>query len=167
MQSSVRFEGMEKSAARIRTAMFEFSVDLIVWMYTVWCTVRMWTSALLTVHIDAFGMSRRPIKTATDKFTVECEQEFERRVVAWFYREHAAPDDDDWRKCLTQFGLTSCPNHTLVLSDGRNINVSNIVLRSAESRGSRSVQLVGSEPHNGPTPLGGLAPTRLIKDAQS
>jgi hypothetical protein len=71
-------------------------------------------SAACTVTWDPLGRSRRAIPLggvdAYDAFKVTAApSERARRAVAWFYRWHDAPDDDDWRRCLARFGLSAVP----------------------------------------------------------
>ena len=152
------------------------ALDTLGWLLTLYAGVSRWLSATFTVRWDPLGYSRQPIPThsAKDTFTVGTlaagtAGERERRIVAWFYRWHETPDDDDWRACLALFQLATCPAHTLRLESpphrrGVEVEVAEIWLGGAAGRGSRTV--AGARARiSGPTPLGGLSPARLIKDA--
>ena len=171
------------------------ALDALGWLLTLYAGAGRWLSAIFTVRWDPLGRSQRLIpirgvRRGPRAFSVgggACERE--RRVVAWFYRWHEAPDDDDWRACLARFGLAACPAHTLLL-DGdvdRAVEVAEIRLGEAGRRGARTVVATSAArlapgPHeavlgagdagatgvaavSGPTPISGLSPARLIRDA--
>lgn len=154
------------------------ALDALGWLLALYAAAGRWLSAIFTVRWDPLGRSRRPIPTRAPRgpraFTVGAASERERRVVAWFYRWHETPDDDDWRACLALFGLAAVPAHYLLLEGGRSVEVAEIRLGEGGGRGSRTVAYDdatvdgrGGPRVTGPTPIGGLSPARLIKDASA
>ena len=169
------------------------ALDALGWLLALYAGAGRWLSAIFTVRWDPLGRSRqliplRGIRRGPRTFSVAGgASERERRVVAWFYRWHEAPDDDDWRACLARFGLAACPAHTLLLEGARDraVEVAEIRLGGGGRRGERTVVATsaarlassgeaaeggdagatGMAPVSGPTPISGLSPARLIKDA--
>jgi hypothetical protein len=152
----------------------EFCLDALGALLAAGAAIGAWLSAVFTVYCDPLGRSRRPIPMTPERGCADrsfrvggAASERERRIVAWFYRWHAAPDDGDWRACLARFGLAACPAHTLLLEGGRAVSVE-ICLGAGGRRGSRGLDDgLGGPRVAGPTPLGGLSPARLIKDASA
>ncbi len=179
-------------APKAKAAWCLAALDALGWLLALYAGAGRWLSAIFTVRWDPLGRSRqliplRGIRRGPRTFSVAGgANERERRVVAWFYRWHEAPDDDDWRACLARFGLAACPTHTLLL-DGdldRAVEVAEIRLGGGGRRGERTVVATsaarlassgeaagvdvgdtGVAPVSGPTPISGLSPARLIKDA--
>jgi hypothetical protein len=126
-------------------------------------------SAAGTVRWDPLGRAAAPIRVAAARggepraFTVRADTPREQRVVAWLYRWHDAPDDEDWRACLARFGLAAPPRHTLQPLPGEPVAVA-ITLGAPPARGRRALER-GGRRVEGPTPLGGLGPARLLRDA--
>jgi len=153
------------------------SLDVLGWLLAFYMDAGCRLSSIFTVRWDPLGRSQLPIPTRggpeiPQTFTVDAASEHERRIVAWFYLWHETPDDDDWRACLTRFGLAACPAHTLLLGGGRSVKVLKIRLGSRGDRGARTIayndaatDVPGAVHMTGSTPIGGLSPARLIKDA--
>jgi hypothetical protein len=158
------------------------ALDALGWVLAFYVDIGRALSATFTVRWDPLGRSRLPISAhgtpprGPQTFVVGAADERSRRVVAWFYRWHKTPDDGEWRACLARFGLAACPSHTLLFETGRSVEVTEIRLGEGFGRGSRTIayntaaltadgQRAG--PITGPTPIGGLSPARLLKDASA
>lgn len=187
------FAWLQRCAPKAKVACCLAALDALGWLLALYAGAGRWLSAIFTVRWDPLGRSRqliplRGIRRGPRAFSVGGgASERERRVVAWFYRWHEAPDDDDWRACLARFGLAACPTHTLLLEGDldRAVKVAEIRLGGAGSRGERTVVATSAArlassgeaaeggdagatrviPVSGPTPISGLSPARLIKDA--
>lgn len=156
------------------------ALDILGWLLAFHVGAGRRLSSIFTVHWDPLDRSRLPIPTRGGPeipltFTVDADSEHERRIVAWFYLWHETPDDDDWRACLARFGLAACPAHTLLLGGGHSVKVLKIRLGSNGDRGARTIAYNDATTDvpgtiriismTGLTPIGGLSPARLIKDA--
>lgn len=155
------------------------ALDALGWLLALYAAAVRLLSMTFTVRWDPLGYSREPVPFYSTKgaFTVGAlagSNERERRIVAWFYRWHETPDDDDWRACLALFGLPACPAHTLRLvgvSSPKVVEVIEIRLGEGPGRGGRTVSVAATDfwragaRVTGPTPLGGLSPARLVRDA--
>ena len=151
-------------------------LDALGWILALYASAGRRLGAVFTVRWDPLDRSHQPVPTlargAPRAFTVGADDEYERRIVAWFYRWHEAPDDDDWHTCLAMFELSAVPAHRLLLEGGRSVEIAEIRLGAGGSRGCRSLVHYDAEggrstPVIGPTPIGGLSPARLIKDAST
>jgi hypothetical protein len=191
-QGSALGERLCLSLAKAKAAWFLAALDALGWLLALYVGTGRWLSAIFTVRWDPLGRSRqliplRGIRRGPRSFSIAGgTSERERRIVAWFYRWHEAPDDDDWRACLARFGLAACPAHMLLLEGDldRAVKVAEIRLGGSGRRGERTVvatnavrlassgEAAGGDAGatgvalvSGPTPISGLSPARLIKDA--
>ena len=155
------------------------AIDILGWLITLYTAAGLWLSAIFTVRWDPLGRSRALIwlqgRGGPRAVQVDgAATERERRVVAWFYRWHDTPDDDDWRRCLARFALAAPPRHTLLVfrADER-VEVAITRLGKGSTRGERTVvhsrgaASGPARPIAGLIPLGGLTVERLLKDAIS
>jgi hypothetical protein len=94
------------------------------------------------------------------EFRVEAESEYQKRVVAWFYRWHETPSVQDWQLYLAKVGMPRVPVHALHVM-GRPLIWVNIDLN--DGGGSRTLKSGGEPIYDSPIPVGGLAPLDIIR----
>lgn len=91
------------------------AIDCLVGINNAIKTVNRKISAILTIYMDPFNISKSMI-TFKGRNKVICSMdEFHRRIIHWFYRNYDAPNLKDWLKCLSIFNLKEVPIHVLQL----------------------------------------------------
>jgi hypothetical protein len=128
-------------------------------------------SAACTARCDPLGVSRRPITVGGRTFRVAAGCDADRRVVAWLYRWHPAPDIYDWLDSLAAYGLrppaAGCPPYTILLDGDRAIDIQ--MWPDADGRWWRRLTYragrAAARTVSGRLPLGGLDPGRMLRDA--
>lgn len=89
-------------------------------------------SILFTVKTDIFNKSNNIILFKTRNtyigFTVlESTSEYNRRAIAWFYRNYDSPNIKEWNLFKTKFKLESIPFHRLSLYDKNKNNTNEYI----------------------------------------
>lgn len=111
-------------------------------------------------------------------FRVEATDTRDQRAVSWLYRWRQEPDAICWRESMAVIGRPPAviPTHRLVLLDrsGAPLGEALLILVTAESPSAtlrRRIQHFrpGKDPRwlEGPALLGGLVPSRMIRDARA
>ena len=128
------------AAVVYRDEVREVSIEAAIALVGMRRTIEMLFSSIFTVYVDPFRISKKDIVLNGSKrrlggytsFALQCETEFERRVVSWFYRWFQEPTPGDWERCCACFGLNSLPDHILVLRGGEQAHIFVRIQRPAE-----------------------------------
>lgn len=151
-------------------------IDLMTVWICVWKWFGLWLSTIFTIWWDPLLYSQSVIPLRGRCRYSGCQvtsasTRYDQRSIAGFYRWNDTPTESDWQRW---FGpCTSSLNFTIRLWEGAEptdeyITVSEITMSTGDgSRGSRTL----THSHGarttivmGPTPIGGLALTKFIRD---
>lgn len=147
--------------ANMYNAMLIF-LDVLAWIFNIYTIIGKELAVIFTVYWDPFGRSYYPIYCNSKYYVIGAHNERNRRIVAWFYRWHDIPDDDDWQSCIDRFNLLACPSHYfIIIHTGDIIMLEKIIMGSGCNRGSRTI-IVNGKQVNEVTPFGGLIPARIM-----
>lgn len=137
-----------------------------------WC--RLHISSIFTVSIDPLGASMRVLPLYGSKrrlgphtgFTVQCETEYERRAVTWFYRWHREANPEDWEHFCALFGYKSPPKHVLCFRGSASRILVQIQKSTTDTNGMHFclTDLTGGERpiRSGAFGIGDLTPSMII-----
>lgn len=100
-------------------------LDIFIYINECYMYVIKQISSFFTVTVDPFKISTMPINFMGKKIPgsymiISSVNEYNRRVVHWFYRNNKYPNLKDWNNCLLLFGLKSIPRHVLQLYNYNN-----------------------------------------------
>lgn len=150
-------------------------LDILCWLLFKIIQLKLWLSELFTVRCDPFNISHIPITDFRTNITftvTSYSNERDRRIVSWFYRNHDAPNEDDWQCCLDRFNLQSCPPHNIMICTPENdliLKIVEIKLGVGQTHGSRNISLISSKGIQhlcSIIHLDGLSLMSLLKDTQ-
>jgi hypothetical protein len=121
-------------------------------------------SIIFTVWWDPLNLSHRPIACGDIQYVIGANNEYCRRIVAWFYRWNEVPDKDDWINCLKRFGLEKCPDHHFFIVNTCTNTCRTISMKSIDlnERGHRLLYLNGFLVDEITVPIGGFVPARIF-----